>query len=688
MLSGDIHLVATIVSTNIKSDYYNKYYLKSSNGDKFIGYFKKNVDNIFKIGDEVNITGEFSLPDVARNQGGFNYRYTLNANSVYGIIKVQGYTKISKKMSNIIYRAQNIINENLQKLFEQNEAGILNGILIGETNSISLKVTEDFKNSGITHLLAVSGSNVVMIIAISKVLFTKLFGKKHYHLFVIIFIVLFILLSGSSPSVMRAGIMAILEIVANLLIKKSNSINNLFLSALIILLINPISLLNIGFILSFLGTLGILFFSGNIEKCLKRFLKSKIILENLSITLSAQIMLLPIMAYYFNTISVISLLTNMLVLPVASIMTVAGLVVFIISIVSFPFAKVVAVPISYLIKYIMVVANYCAKASFFNFTVPTPKLTHIIGYFLIASMLIIKEYNGNNMALKYFFKCKTKRIAIILVMIFVIISDLVGYIPKDFIEIACIDVGQGDSFFIKTVSGKNILIDGGGSETSNYDVGKNILLPYLLYRRCTTIDYIFLSHAHADHMDGILTVIQNLKVGKVIVGPQNNEDEKFGQLVKECKKRKIPISYVSAGSMLTIDKIKFLVLYPTKNYQDSNVNNLSLVLKMDYANKSMLFTGDIEAKGEESVKKLTDVDILKVAHHGAKTSSTENFLKKTKPKIAVISVAEKNIYGHPNSQVVERLKKYADIYMTKKSGEIRIRIYKNSKIYIDERIKK
>ena len=102
----------------------------------------------------------------------------------------------------------------------------------------------------------------------------------------------------------------------------------------------------------------------------------------------------------------------------------------------------------------------------------------------------------------------------------------------------------------------------------------------------------------------------------------------------------------------------------------------------------MLFTGDIEAKGEESVKKLTDVDILKVAHHGAKTSSTENFLKKTKPKIAVISVAEKNTYGHPNLQVVERLKKYADIYMTKNSGEIRIRIYKNSKIYIDERIKK
>lgn len=687
MLNGDIHLTATIVSTNIISDY-NKYYLKANNGDKFIGYFKKNQDTIFKIGDEVDIIGEFSLPDIARNQGGFNYRYTLNANSVYGIIKVHSYTKSLKKTSNIIYMAQNIINENLQKLFEQNEAGILNGMLIGETNSISLKVTEDFKNSGITHLLAVSGSNVAMVVAISKSIFEKLFGKKHYHIFVTIFIVLFILLSGSSPSVMRAGIMAILEIVANLLIKKSNSVNNLFLSALIILLINPISVLNIGFILSFLGTLGILLFSKNIEKWLKMFLKSKIILENLSITLSAQIMILPIMAYYFNNISVISLLTNMLVLPVASIMTVVGLGVFIISIVSFPLAKIVAIPISYLIKYIITVANYCAKASFFNYTVPTPKIIHIIGYFLIVSILIIKDYSGNNLILKYFFKYTTKIITVILVAAFIIVSNLSEYIPKNFVEIVCIDVGQGDSFFIKTPSGKNVLIDGGGSETSKYDVGKNILLPYLLHRRCRKIDYIFLSHAHADHMDGILTVMQNLKVGKVIVGPQNKKDEKFEQLVKECEKRRVPISYVSAGNVLTVDKIKFSILYPNKNYQDDNVNNLSLVIKMEYANKSMLFTGDIEAKGEENIKKLTEADILKVAHHGAKTSSTEKFLKKVKPKIAVISVAKRNRYGHPNSQVVERLKEYSNIYMTKNSGEIRIRIYKNSKIYIDERIKK
>lgn len=607
---------------------------------------------------------------------------------MYGIIKVENYGLYLNKSKNIVYIIQNAINEKFEELFPQNQAGILNGMLIGETNSISKDVIEDFKESGITHLLAVSGSNVAMVIVISKLLFSRLFGKKYSQFFVIIFIILFVLISGASPSVLRAGLMAILDIVAGILVKKSNSFNNLFFSAFIIFLLNPFSLINVGFILSFAGTIGILTLSEPIQKVLQKFIKSEMILENASVTLSAQIFLLPIIAYFFNTVSIVSIFTNLFVLPIASILTVAGLITFIISLICFPIANIISVPIKYLINYIMFIANICSNIAIFNITVITPKLYKIIFYYMIVWVLTNKRADMYINEISSKNKIVNKRNLIISIVILSCLINVFYKTPKNYIEVSCIDVGQGDSFYIQTQNNKSILIDGGGSETSDYNVGENILLPYLLDRSCYKIDIIFVSHAHADHIDGVLTVIEKLKVGKVIIGPQNKDDEKILELYKMCRDKKVEIMSVSTGNVINFDNIKFEIIYPYKNAQEDNVNNLSLILKMKYANKSILFTGDIEGDSEEKIKGDIKADILKVAHHGSKTSTTENFLKRVSPQIAIISVAEKNIYGHPSAKVLERLSRYTNkIYMTKDSGEIRIRIYKNSKIFINECIK-
>lgn len=580
------------------------------------------------------------------------------------------------------------MTEKFEKLFPKNQSGILTGMLIGETNSISESVIEDFKKSGITHLLAVSGSNVAMVIVICKLLFSKLFGKKYSPFFVIIFVILFVLISGASPSVLRAGLMAILEVTAGILIKKSNSFNNLFFSAFIILILNPFSLINVGFILSFVGTIGILILSEPLQKFFKKFIKSNMILENLSVTLSAQIFLLPVMAYFFNTISIISILTNLIVLPIASILTVAGLITFIISLIYFPIANIISIPIEYLIDYIMFIANACSNIKFFNITVITPKMYKIIFYYLIVWILTDKEIDIYINKLSGKNNLVNKRKLIILITILCCLISVFNKLPKNYIEVSCIDVGQGDSFYIQTQSNKSILIDGGGSETSDYNVGENVLLPYLLDRGCSKIDIIFVSHAHADHIDGILTVVKKLKIGKVIIGPQNRGDEKIAELYKVCKSRDIEIMHVSAGNIIDFDNIKFEILYPYKNAHDDNVNNLSLIFRMKYANRSMLFTGDIESSCEEKIKGDIKADILKVAHHGSKTSTTDSFLKRVIPQIAIISVADKNTYGHPNEKVIERLNMYTNnIYMTKNSGEIRIRIYRNSKIFMNECIK-
>ena len=437
----------------------------------------------------------------------------------------------------------------------------------------------------------------------------------------------------------RAGIMAVLSIIAGLISRKSNSINNLFFAALVILIINPITLVNTGFILSFCGTLGILLFSKPIVKQLSRFMNHKAAIESLGMTLSSQIILLPIISYTFHIISLISILTNLLIVPMwGSIMTL-GFVTLFFSIFSIKIAKIPALVLTMLTRFIVAIAKLCSNINTLNITVIRPSIFFILIYYLFVYLLFSK-----NQLVK-----KHKKKGFIVIIILVFIFQAYYIIPKNYIEISSIDVGQGDSFFIRTSHNKKILIDGGGSRDNDYDVGESVLIPYLLNHQVTFIDLIIISHAHADHINGIFTVLEKLHVGAVMIGPQQNEDENIERLCQLCKEKNVKLLTISQGDNFMMDDIHFQVLYPSNEISTDNLNNYSLVIKMSYASRSMLFTGDIESEGElEMLKNVhedeLDVDILKVAHHGAKTSSTEEFLKRVKPEICVISVSAKNTY--------------------------------------------
>ena len=250
-----------------------------------------------------------------------------------------------------------------------------------------------------------------------------------------------------------------------------------------------------------------------------------------------------------------------------------------------------------------------------------------------------------------------------------------------------IDVGQGDSTLIVTPQGKNILIDGGGSES--YDVGKNILLPYLLDRKVTKLDYVIISHFDTDHVGGILTVLEELNVKKVIIGKQYENSENYEKFLETVKNKKILVMQVQKGDKINIEKdVQIKVLFPEeKMIEENSINNNSLVFKLIYKDISILFTGDIEKIAEEQIVNLyfrnniLKSTILKVSHHGSKTSSTQEFLELVHPKIALIGVGENNLYGHPNDDVIERLKNInAKIYRTDNDGEIIVEVNKRIKI--------
>lgn len=220
---------------------------------------------------------------------------------------------------------------------------------------------------------------------------------------------------------------------------------------------------------------------------------------------------------------------------------------------------------------------------------------------------------------------------------------------------------SGDCCVIRSPLGKNIIIDGGNNR--DYDYGEQVVVPYLLDRKITKIDFLMVSHFDADHCGGLFVVVENLKVDTIILGKQDSEYENCVEFLKLAKSKNVKVISVQAGDVIKIDKYcQFQILWPDSQnmISDNGINNNSILTKLVYGEFSMLFTGDIEEKAEkESLEKYknTDVlncDILKVAHHGSKSSSIQEILEKITPKVAVIGVGENN-YGHPNKDVLERL---------------------------------
>lgn len=249
---------------------------------------------------------------------------------------------------------------------------------------------------------------------------------------------------------------------------------------------------------------------------------------------------------------------------------------------------------------------------------------------------------------------------------------------------------SGDSTLIITPMQKKILIDGGGSlNRENYDVGKSVLLPYLLDRNISCLDYVFISHFDTDHYGGLLYLMENVKIKTLIFLKQEKESQEYKEVMEIVNQKKIKIRTLKAGDKIELEKdIMIEVLYPI-NEKFEDQNNNSMVLRLKYGEFKMLFTGDIEQKAEKDIlEKKIDVSatILKVAHHGSKGSTTEEFLKKVNPQIAVIGVG-KNNFGHPSREVLKRLEKYeVTTYRTDQNGEICIMVNKQGKVKISSQI--
>ena len=645
---------AVIISDIQEKEYKYIYEAKFLKNNKKVLINIKKSQQIDKInyGDLIYLEGKLEIPKIATNYKGFDYRQYLKTKKIQGIVIADNVKILKVKYkNNLIYQIQKKIKETIKEELPDETGNLLLAILVGDKKDLSEQIQINFKNSNLSHMLAVSGAHVsYIIVGLTYITQNSIMGKRKGRVFCIFFLIIFMAITNFTPSVTRACIMAILTLVSKILYKKADIYTNISISALIILLYNPYSLLDLGFQLSFGGTIGIVIFMRFIKKKQEEPKLLNYIKQMALVSICANIIIIPIIMNNFNTVSLTFLVSNILASPILAIIVIVGFSIIIISIISHSLSNILVFWLNPILNLLIKISSFCSKLPFAKILVVTPYIFNIIFYYTIILYLV----NYNN--LKQFIKKKT----VILLSIILILSNFIFYILPQDLKIYFIDVGQGDSTLIVTPSKKTILIDGGGSES--FDVGEKVLLPYLLDRRIRKIDYIMISHFDTDHCKGIFTVIENLKVKNIIISKQAEKSENYKKFKEIVANKKINIILVKAGDKIKIDKyIYFKILFPTEKLIMQNpLNNNSIVSQLNYKSFKMLFTGDIEEIAEKEILNLQKdklkSTILKVAHHGSNTSSTQEFINSVKPELALIGVGKNNTFGHPSECVVEKLR--------------------------------
>jgi len=617
-------------------------YLK--NKEKIIvNYYTKEKINI-SLGDEIKVIGKMKIPNNNTIPNMFNYKKYLYYNDIHYIMTVNNIEKISNN-TNVIYYLRELISQRIDKIYKSNE--YIKIFILGDISMIDDNIIESYRQNGISHLFSISGMHISLFASIILYVLKRISYNNFYnYTIVIVFLTIYTLLVGSSPSVIRSLIMYILFSINKIFNLKIKNIDIMCLVLIIMLLINPYYLYNISFQYSYIISFTLVLFSYKFKKTKNSFKKS------IYISFMSFLVSFPICIYNFYQVNILSIFLNLLVIPLVNI------IIFPLSLISFiiPYISYI---LSIFINILQNISLFIYKYNLGVIAFSKPSVSIIIIYYIFIYLYL---YNSK----------------IIVIFVIIFIHKFYNYLDNK-IEITTLDVGQGDSLLIRySYNNGNILIDTGGQINSDYSIIGNKTIPYLKNIGINHLDYLILTHGDYDHMGEAINLVNNFKVEKVIFNcGEFNELEQ--ELIKVLDKKKIP--YYSCIKELNIDDNK---LYFLNNKEYSNENDNSSVIYTELNNHKFLFMGDAGVEVEEDLIEkynLDDIDVLKVGHHGSKTSSSEEFINEINPKYSIISVGKNNRYGHPNSNVLDNLED-SKIYRTDQDGSIMFKI-KNNKLEIE-----
>lgn len=628
----------------------------------------------------ISFPAEIVKPKPATNPGGFDYQRYLCSIGISGTVYLQDMPSPARPgvrkggyLHKLGFKIKNTVLNIVESCLDKNQAGLLSGMIIGYKNGLDEEAFNAFSRAGLTHIMVASGMNVAFIILPLAFLFKKLhLSNPVSNVLTILVLILFVFVAGFSASVVRAVIMGMIILTGKIIMRETDIYTSIAAAAMILLGLNPFAIYDIGFQLSFAATLSLVMFYPKIKVYTVHQYVPEFVSDTLAATLAAQLGVIPVTLYYFNNLSVISVLSNLLVVPVVQVITVIGFMMVFAGLANIHAAVLIGYINNTFLSFVLFVTETTARLPFASIKLPTPSLTMIALYYCgLIYLLQGRQFIKNRPWLN---RIKWTCLAV-LAMAFII----TGLLPKP-LEITFLDVGQGDSAFIRTAHGKNVLIDGGGRDAgskSDFDVGESVVVPFILDQGTKRVDVVIASHGHTDHTEGLEAVLRELKVGTVIL--PDTAGEGFEKITDICRQKKIQIIECRQGDKIGLDfETSLDVLNPLKFEIDSlaqqSLNESSLVLKLIYRNVRVLFTGD---SGNEVEQRMAEqgldvsADILKVGHHGSPGSSGAQFIDRVNPKYAAISVGENNRYGHPSQFVVDRIEeKGALLFRTDECGAV------------------
>lgn len=683
--------ILTLKNTAIKLDKGMTY-----SGNKITVYTTSKTR--FKIGYLLNVSGKIKKFQKASNQGQYNeflynkmqhIDYKLNADSVE--ITNGDYSVFHQ----FLYELKKGLTGVYQKILPPKNAGILSAMILGEMSLLEDEMKDLYRQSGISHILAISGLHISLLGLTLYRLLRRLGLPSFLTTGISVFVIVsYGILTNFGVSTNRAVVMMVILMAAGLIGRTYDLLSATALSALIILIQSPLQITNAGFLLSFGAIMGIALMNPVISDLIP--LKGNV-WDGFKSSVSIQTITLPVILYFFYEFPTYSVIINMIILPTSTVIILLAILAGIAGCIWLPAGVFFIGGVHYLLNFYEWVCRLGAKLPGKAFLMGRPDLWVIAAYYSIVFLIL------------FFHLSKKRRFCIILLsFLFVIFIK-----PRNItFNITFLDVGQGDGIFMMTPKGTTYFIDGGSSDVSQ--VGRYRIEPYLKANGIRCLDYAIVTHMDYDHISGLKEIIEDMeenpdmdsrkavyngyiRISNLILPDTLKKEEAYMELVNSALGKGINVMYIRKGDTLSDGEVKFTCLNPAPDYIYSSENAYSTVLSVSYKKFDLLLTGDLEEAGEkmvlellkncsesraitkdnnkyQGIPSLSDYDILKVAHHGSKYSTPKEFLDVIKPEFSIISCGKNNRYGHPDPQLLNRLKDAESaIIITSDSGAVTIK---------------
>ena len=653
----------------------------------------------FSYGDFIRFHSSLKRIQSFKNPGSFDYERYLNRQGIYasgfiadssGIIMLRGNSAspIKLRLESFRMYLKKIIYENA--LSPQRE--IIEAMTIGDQYGIPADIRDSFNKTGTSHILSISGLHIGMVAATAFFFISILLKSSEYLMLrfniikvsaaaAFILVLIYSLIAGMGVTVIRSAIMALVFLIALISGKQRDLYNTLALAGLIILVITPEAIFDISFQLSFLAVLAIIYIVPRFSNLSFRQFSNlpawgqsiiRYLYISILVCLAATIGTLPLILFYFNRISSVTIIANLIAVPLLGTLTLAVAMAFLLA--AF-FSSVVAgffiKSASFFVQISIEIINKLASLSWSSFSFTKPNIPEIILFYLFLVLLIqfLDTRRNNENKKGYFLRHPLLLRYILISTILFFIGDAIYLSVKDKfshnLRITAIDVGQGSAILVRFPGGKNMLIDGGGFVDSSFDTGKMVIAPYLYHERISKIDTVLLTHPHPDHVLGLFHILENFNVQEFwstgITGDDEN-NQKLQRIITEHNIKTVHLSAKVSAKKIHDVEIKFLWPFSisglnTEELCDNDLNDTSLVFQVKYGKIRFLVTGDISANIENvlirSGKDLKS-NVLFVPHHGSAHSSSIDFIRKTACRYAVISSGKGNVFHHPHPLILKR----------------------------------